>query len=178
MWKGVRTLPKAPISLLSPCMYCPHPSHVVLPITACTGRILSGVPSVGAGGLERARRHQRHPLQPTLQLHTRPGGCANEMVGTKEPCAVMCRPLMTLHVTAYQFRGIRFLTIECACLLPHHLWPHTFSSCPAHALQGDPVKMQSWSIWGLPKDDVSAANAIIVFEGQRWPLCIDPQGQV
>lgn len=50
--------------------------------------------------------------------------------------------------------------------------------CPAHAPQGDPVKMQSWSIWGLPKDDVSAANAIIVFEGQRWPLCIDPQGQV
>ena len=43
-----------------------------------------------------------------------------------------------------------------------------------HAL-GDPVKMRSWAIWGLPKDDVSAANGIVVFEGQRWPLCIDPQ---
>lgn len=40
---------------------------------------------------------------------------------------------------------------------------------------GDPVAMRQWNIWGLPKDDVSAANGIVVFESKRWPLCIDPQ---
>ncbi|GIL46228.1 hypothetical protein Vafri_3260 [Volvox africanus] len=42
---------------------------------------------------------------------------------------------------------------------------------------GNPVSMRQWAIWGLPKDDVSAANGIIVMESTRWPLCIDPQGQ-
>ncbi|EFJ49499.1 flagellar inner dynein arm heavy chain 11 [Volvox carteri f. nagariensis] len=42
---------------------------------------------------------------------------------------------------------------------------------------GNPVSMRQWAIWGLPKDDVSAANGIIVMESSRWPLCIDPQGQ-
>ena len=40
---------------------------------------------------------------------------------------------------------------------------------------GDPVSLRQWAIWGLPKDDVSAANGIIVKESSRWPLCIDPQ---
>ncbi|KXZ43278.1 hypothetical protein GPECTOR_96g744 [Gonium pectorale] len=43
---------------------------------------------------------------------------------------------------------------------------------------GSPVAMRQWAIWGLPKDDVSAANGIIVTESSRWPLCIDPQGGI
>ncbi|KAG2500939.1 hypothetical protein HYH03_000764 [Edaphochlamys debaryana] len=42
---------------------------------------------------------------------------------------------------------------------------------------GNPVSMRQWAIWGLPKDDVSAANGIVIVESSRWPLCIDPQGQ-
>ncbi|KAG2427037.1 hypothetical protein HYH02_014682 [Chlamydomonas schloesseri] len=42
---------------------------------------------------------------------------------------------------------------------------------------GEPVALRQWAIWGLPKDDVSAANGIIVKESSRWPLCVDPQGQ-
>lgn len=42
---------------------------------------------------------------------------------------------------------------------------------------GEPVKVREWQTQGLPTDDVSTANAILCTEGQRWPLCIDPQMQ-
>lgn len=43
---------------------------------------------------------------------------------------------------------------------------------------GDPVRIRDWQIAGLPTDDLSIENAITVYAGRRWPLCIDPQGQV
>jgi dynein heavy chain len=42
---------------------------------------------------------------------------------------------------------------------------------------GEPVKVRSWIIAGLPNDSFSIENAIIVDKARRWPLCIDPQGQ-
>jgi dynein heavy chain, axonemal len=42
---------------------------------------------------------------------------------------------------------------------------------------GDPVQIRQWNIWGLPKDDFSCCNGIIISHSNRWPLCIDPQGQ-
>ena len=42
---------------------------------------------------------------------------------------------------------------------------------------GIPVKIQSWNIAGLPKDDTSTENGIIIDHGRRWPLMIDPQNQ-
>lgn len=42
---------------------------------------------------------------------------------------------------------------------------------------GDPVKIRSWNIDGLPSDNFSVENGIIIFKSRRWPLCIDPQGQ-
>ncbi|CAH8492971.1 unnamed protein product, partial [Dicrocoelium dendriticum] len=42
---------------------------------------------------------------------------------------------------------------------------------------GDPVKIRSWNIAGLPVDSFSIDNGIIVTSSDRWSLCIDPQGQ-
>ena len=42
---------------------------------------------------------------------------------------------------------------------------------------GVPVKIQTWNIAGLPKDDNSIENGIIIDKSRRWPLTIDPQGQ-
>ena len=41
----------------------------------------------------------------------------------------------------------------------------------------DPVKVRSWQIYGLPKDNLSVENGVIVQFSRRWPLFIDPQGQ-
>lgn len=42
---------------------------------------------------------------------------------------------------------------------------------------GDPVEIRDWNIQGLPTDNFSAENGIMVKGASRWPLCIDPQGQ-
>jgi dynein heavy chain len=42
---------------------------------------------------------------------------------------------------------------------------------------GDAVKIQSWNIAGLPKDDTSIENGIIIDQTRRWALMIDPQTQ-
>ncbi|CAD8159976.1 unnamed protein product [Paramecium pentaurelia] len=42
---------------------------------------------------------------------------------------------------------------------------------------GEPVKIRAWNIDGLPSDQFSIENSIILFKARRWPLCIDPQGQ-
>ncbi len=39
---------------------------------------------------------------------------------------------------------------------------------------GDPVKIRAWNIDGLPSDQFSIENAIMIYKGRRWPLCIDP----
>jgi hypothetical protein len=38
-----------------------------------------------------------------------------------------------------------------------------------------PVEVREWNIAGLPTDDVSTDNGILVTRGKRWPLMIDPQ---
>jgi len=42
---------------------------------------------------------------------------------------------------------------------------------------GDPVEIRNWHISGLPKDDYSTDNGIVVKMTRRWPLAIDPQQQ-
>eukprot|EP00392_Amoebophrya_sp_AT5.2_P006222 g6232.t1 len=42
---------------------------------------------------------------------------------------------------------------------------------------GEPVKIEQWTVYGLPNDDLSVQNAIIIDKSRRWPLMIDPQRQ-
>jgi dynein heavy chain len=42
---------------------------------------------------------------------------------------------------------------------------------------GKPVVIQQWNMAGLPKDDNSIENGIIIDKSRRWPLMIDPQNQ-
>ncbi|RKP19583.1 hypothetical protein ROZALSC1DRAFT_28837, partial [Rozella allomycis CSF55] len=42
---------------------------------------------------------------------------------------------------------------------------------------GDAIQIKSWIMAGLPTDQFSVDNAIIVQNARRWPLMIDPQGQ-
>ena len=41
----------------------------------------------------------------------------------------------------------------------------------------DPITVREWQNMGLPADDLSIENAIIMTKSQRWPLMIDPQTQ-
>lgn len=42
---------------------------------------------------------------------------------------------------------------------------------------GEPVLIRAWNIFGLPADNFSVENGIIIYSATRWPLMIDPQGQ-
>jgi dynein heavy chain len=44
-------------------------------------------------------------------------------------------------------------------------------------LLAEPVKVRQWNLQGLPADDFSTENGVIVTRGSRWPLMIDPQAQ-
>lgn len=57
---------------------------------------------------------------------------------------------------------------------------HKIPSSESFSLQrvlGNPVKIRSWNINGLPSDNFSVENAIIIEHARRWSLCIDPQNQ-
>ena len=53
----------------------------------------------------------------------------------------------------------------------------TSDTCTLRAVLEDPVLTREWQLDGLPSDEVSTNNAIMVTRGKRWPLLIDPQEQ-
>ena len=49
--------------------------------------------------------------------------------------------------------------------------------CTMRDVLGDDVKIRQWAVAGLPSDNLSIENGIIMFGSRRWPLMIDPQTQ-
>jgi dynein heavy chain, axonemal len=54
--------------------------------------------------------------------------------------------------------------------------PHT-SGCNMISVLAEPVVVRAWNLAGLPTDQHSVENGIIMRWARRWPLLIDPQGQ-
>jgi dynein heavy chain len=54
--------------------------------------------------------------------------------------------------------------------------PHT-PECDLKSTLADPVAIRTWTICGLPQDNHSVENGIIMSKARRYPLFIDPQGQ-
>jgi dynein heavy chain len=53
-----------------------------------------------------------------------------------------------------------------------------YTSSYSHAkFLAAPTQVMEWNIQGLPSDDHSTENGILVTRGMRWPLMIDPQSQ-
>lgn len=46
-----------------------------------------------------------------------------------------------------------------------------------YKLLGNPMTIRQWAVSGLPGDNLSVENGIIMFGSRRWPLMIDPQTQ-
>ena len=42
------------------------------------------------------------------------------------------------------------------------------------SILGNDLKIREWSMNGLPSDNLSVENGIIMFGSRRWPLMIDP----
>lgn len=43
-----------------------------------------------------------------------------------------------------------------------------------HEFLVKPVEFLKWSFQGLPDDQFSKENGVLVVKGRRWPLMIDP----
>ena len=54
--------------------------------------------------------------------------------------------------------------------------PHT-PGCTMISVLQDPVQVRAWNLAGLPTDQTSVENGMIMKWARRWPLFIDPQGQ-
>ena len=50
--------------------------------------------------------------------------------------------------------------------------------CSLVTVLGDSYEIRSWNMNGLPRDEISTENGIVVTKASRWPLMIDPQEQV
>ena len=61
-----------------------------------------------------------------------------------------------------------------------HKHPAQATSWPERDIRsvlGEPVQIRAWNIEGLPTDNHSIQNGIIMSKARRWSLMIDPQGQ-
>lgn len=54
----------------------------------------------------------------------------------------------------------------------------SFVEAQAASFLSDESEIGKWNLQGLPTDDLSIQNGILVTRATRYPVLIDPQGQV
>lgn len=84
--------------------------------------------------------------------------------------------LLTKTFSSFQGEYRASLSEEWISKFAEYHVPHTNDPLLVPSF-GDAVKIRSWQIAGLPRDNLSTENGVIVQFSQRWPLFIDPQGQ-
>eukprot|EP01062_Namystynia_karyoxenos_P078372 TRINITY_DN805_c2_g1_i1.p1 TRINITY_DN805_c2_g1~~TRINITY_DN805_c2_g1_i1.p1 ORF type:complete len:1720 (+),score=831.64 TRINITY_DN805_c2_g1_i1:2-5161(+) len=63
------------------------------------------------------------------------------------------------------------------------MWRRTIKGLPLSKnfafidFYAEATEIRQWQLDGLPGDDFSVANGVLVMRGARWPLMVDPQGQ-
>jgi len=68
------------------------------------------------------------------------------------------------------------LTAQWRARLSESTLAHT-EGCNIRSTLGDVVQIRAWNLAGLPSDELSTENGIMMSKSRRWPLMIDPQGQ-
>jgi dynein heavy chain len=88
--------------------------------------------------------------------------------------------LLSSGVVAYLGPFTRQYREQCLSKWADLLTARRIPSSPSFSLQetlGEPVVIQGWLVSKLPNDGLSISNAIMMVKSNRFPLCIDPQGQ-
>ena len=67
--------------------------------------------------------------------------------------------------------------VVCVCVCDEWRAVTVTASMTIVSVLADPYEIRQWNADGLPRDQVSTENAILVTRGRRWPLMIDPQEQ-
>jgi dynein heavy chain len=86
--------------------------------------------------------------------------------------AAACVSYYGAFTSEYRARLIDTWKMKCA-----ELGIPTSETLSLTSILGDPYEIRQWNTEGLPRDDVSTENALLVTRARRWPLMIDPQDQ-
>ena len=115
-----------------------------------------------------------HALHTWVLSHLNSGMCHDCMIAWYS--VVCCRYRVSLIVMDCNMHRNRLVKVWQQELVNLGI-PHTLG-CNLRSTLADPVQVRAWGIAGLPSDDHSVENGIIMDKARRWPLLIDPQGQV
>ncbi|CBY22454.1 unnamed protein product [Oikopleura dioica] len=86
--------------------------------------------------------------------------------------AAACVSYYGAFTSEYRVRLIDTWKTKCA-----ELGIPTSETLSLTSILGDAYEIRQWNTEGLPRDDVSTENALLVTRARRWPLMIDPQDQ-
>jgi dynein heavy chain len=87
-----------------------------------------------------------------------------------------------LNASVINYQGVftdrfRSQLKEKTIILANHLQLPISDNYSFISTLGKPIEIREWQISGLPKDQTSQENSIIVMNSCKWPIIIDPQDQ-